>query len=118
VEAPYGSLDLEARTGQGRIVTNARSIVRFLNKFMPNPRDSIGEPRWHAGSWKFNHGGAQPGVAALARARGDGINYAVIFNKDSADEDDDGNKGYTAEIRQQLDKLLDSDAIKWPAVLK
>jgi N-acyl-D-amino-acid deacylase len=121
VEAPYGSFDLEARTGQGRIVTNARSIVRFLNKFMPNPPKSIGEPRIPNGSWNFYHDGEQRGAEALARARGEGINYAVIFNKDKTggdDEDDGGHKTYAAQIRQQLDKKIVSGVIKWPEDLK
>lgn len=107
VEAPYGSFDMEARTSQGRIITTARSIVLFLDKFMVNG-DDIGRPRPPPGEWRFNHGGKQRGSEALARARGDGLNYAVIFNKSAGP--------YTTQIRQALDDLLDSGAIKsWPA---
>jgi hypothetical protein len=112
VEAPYGSFDMEARNGQGRIVTNARSLVKFLDKFLVNG-DHIGEAR-RPPYKKHNHTGRLPGTTALARARGDGINYAVIFNKDSADKDDDGDTGYASQIRGQLDKLVDSGVIKWP----
>jgi N-acyl-D-amino-acid deacylase len=112
VEAPYGSFDMEARNGQGRIVTNARSLVKFLDKFVVSG-DHIGEVRQPPYK-KRNHTGRLPGTTALARARGDGINYAVIFNKDSADKEDDGDKDYAAQIRWQLDKLVDSGVIKWP----
>jgi hypothetical protein len=114
VEAPYGSFHMEARIGQGNIVTNARSIVQFLGKFTASG-PGIGKPRQATpGNWKHNHTGRQRGTSALARQRGDGINYAVIFNKDSAVEDDEGDKGYAAQIRRQLDRLIDSGAIKWP----
>ena len=33
VERPYGSWDMEARVGQGRIVTSTRAMLHFLNKY-------------------------------------------------------------------------------------
>ncbi len=109
VEAPYGSFDMEARTSQGRLITNSRSLVLFLDKFMVNG-DDIGKRRRAPGTWQFNYSGKQRGTEALARARGDGINYAVIFNKASQ-----SGQSYSAGIRQALDKLIDSGAIAtWP----
>jgi CubicO group peptidase (beta-lactamase class C family) len=109
VEAPYGSFDMEARTSQGRLITNPRSLVLFLDKYMVNGAD-IGQPRRPPGNWMFNHGGKQRGTEALARARGDGINYAVIFNKASQ-----SGEGYSTAIRAALDKLIDSGVITtWP----
>ena len=109
VAAPYGSFDMEARTSQGRIITNARSLALFLDKFMVNGED-IGKPRIPAGNWRYNHCGLQRGSEALARARGDGVNYAVIFNK----ANQSGGTYYAAQIRMLLDTLIDSGKIKWP----
>jgi hypothetical protein len=64
---------MEARTGQGAIITNARSLVLFLNHMAKK----IEFPY----SWELTHAGEQPGAEALARVRRDGIIYAVIFNK-------------------------------------
>lgn len=108
VEAPYGSFDMEARTGQGRIVTNGLVLVRYLNRFQVNG-DLIGGPRPAPGSWRWNHTGSQKGANALARERGDGINYAVMFNKDPLTGAD-----YASTIRTQIDAILDAGGITWP----
>jgi CubicO group peptidase (beta-lactamase class C family) len=109
VERPYGSFDLEARTGQGRIVTRGLVLLRYLNRFQV-AGDSIGGPRPAPGSWRWNHTGSQPGCNSLARQRGDGINYAVLFNKRPASGTD-----YASQIRTTLDSVFDNGGITtWP----
>lgn len=110
VERPYGSFDLEARTGQGRIVTNGVVVLRFLNRFQVNG-SNIGGPRPAPGRWRWNHAGSLPGTNALARQRGDGINYVVLFNKRPA-----SGTSYAALMRTRLDAIFDSETItQWPA---
>lgn len=110
VPAPYGSFDMEARTSQGRIITTAHSLVLFLDKFMVYGED-IGKPRWPAGNWQYHHSGLQSGSEAVACARGDGINYAVIFNKANR-----SGSTYSAQIHSAFDKIIDEGSIKaWPA---
>src|SRR5207253_2552205 len=55
VEAPYGSFEMEARTSEGRIITTARSLLLFIDKYAVNG-PNIGMPRPPPGNWKFNHG--------------------------------------------------------------
>lgn len=109
VERPYGSFDLEARTGQGRIVTRGIVLLRYLSRFQVNG-DSIGGPRPAPCSWRRNHTGAQTGCNTLARQRGDGFNYAVLFNKRPASGTD-----YASQIRTNLDTVFDTGGIpSWP----
>jgi CubicO group peptidase (beta-lactamase class C family) len=108
VPRPYGSFDMEARTGQGRIATNGRVMTRFMNRFQV-AGDLIGGPRPAPGGWRWNHTGSQYGANSLARQRGDGINYAVIFNKRPASGTE-----YSLTMRTNLDAFFDAGGITWP----
>ncbi|MDB4673336.1 beta-lactamase family protein [Verrucomicrobiales bacterium] len=108
VEWPYGSFDLEARTGQGRIVAHGSVILKFLNKFQVSG-PNIGRARPLPGGWRWNHTGSLSGTNSLARQRGDGINYAVIFNKRPS-----SGTSYASRMRTTLDDVFDSGTITWP----
>jgi CubicO group peptidase (beta-lactamase class C family) len=106
---PYGSWDHEARTGQGRIVASTRAFLTYLDRFTVNG-SNIGEPRPPPGSWKWNHTGSLPGTDTLARQRGDGINYVVLFNQRPA-----SGASYASQVRVQIDQVLDANTIAtWP----
>ena len=107
VPEPYGSWDHEARIGQGGVVANPIAILRFLDTYQVNG-DDIGGPRPAPGSWNWNHTGSLPGTSTLARQRGDGINYVVMFNKRAT-----YGSSYSSEIRTILDDLL-SGIRDWP----
>ena len=108
VELPYGSFDMEARTGQGRIVTNGRLILGYLNRYQV-VGEKIGGPRPAPGKWSWNHNGAQKGTNADASQRGDGINFAILFNKRPR------SGSFTQEIKRKLDKIFDDKVITtWP----
>lgn len=109
VERPYGSFDFEARTGQGRLVTSGFVILGYLNTFQVNGT-GIGGPRPAPGGWRWNHTGSLSGSNSLARQRGDGINYAVMFNKRPSSGTD-----YASTARTNFDAIFDGGAItQWP----
>lgn len=110
IHRPYGAWHHEARIGSGGHVATARALVTFLNnRYISGP--SIGQPiPANAGvRWRWNHLGSLPGTNALARQRGDGISYAVVFNKRHAYS---GEQHFGAEVRNRVDALLDSE-IRW-----
>ncbi len=111
VPRPYGSWDHEARIGQGGQITTARTLAKLLDaRFISGP--SIGLPLTNnlSTTWRRNHTGTLHGTESLARQRGDGIRYAVIFNARSP-----SSPSHASEIRTRLDQLFDSTTIDWPA---
>ena len=109
VERPYGSFDLEARTGQGRLVTSGFVVLGYLNTYQV-AGSGIGGPRPAPGGWKWNHTGSLSGSNSLARQRGDGINYAVMFNKRPSSGTD-----YASVARTNIDAIIDGGTItQWP----
>lgn len=110
VPAPYGAWDHEARVGQGGQIATTRAILAFLDdRYVSGP--SIGLPLTgnEAPSWRRNHTGSLAGTDALARQRGDGVDYAVIFNKRP-----NSGSSYAAQIRTRLDAIFDAGIIVWP----
>ncbi|MGJ8724327.1 MAG: serine hydrolase domain-containing protein [Roseibacillus sp.] len=107
VNWPYGGFDFEARTGQGRIVAHGYVLLRQLHRYQIAGAD-IGGPRPSPGGWRWNHTGSLTGTNALARQRGDGINYAVMFNKRPS------SGSYSSTMRSSLDAIFDSGTITWP----
>ncbi|MFP8877946.1 MAG: serine hydrolase domain-containing protein [Myxococcota bacterium] len=110
VNCPYGGWDHEARVAQGRIIAATRPLLYFLDAFyIAGP--SIGAPRTGAESptWKRNHTGSLSGTNALARQRGDGVNYVVIFN-----ERPGSGTSYASQIRVILDAVIENEIIEWP----
>jgi N-acyl-D-amino-acid deacylase len=105
VEGPYGAAHYEARFSLGGIVTNARSLVLFLDKYTVSGR-GIGRPR-RDGAGRGAHGGKQKGVRAFAMQREDGINLAVIVNKSTME-------GGLGDLREALNGLIDAGKIRWP----
>ena len=105
---PYGGWNHEARTGQGRIVASTRAYLAYLDRYMVNG-DAIGMPRWSPGNWRWNHTGSLSGSNALARQRGDGINYVVLFNQRPG-----SGSSYASRMRTLIDQVLDNETITWP----
>jgi len=107
VHWPYGGFDFEARTSQGRIVAHGFVILRQLNRYQIAGAN-IGGPRPAPGGWRWNHTGSLTGTSSLARQRGDGINYAVMFNKRPS------SGSYASTMRSNLDAIFDSGTLTWP----
>ena len=104
VKAPYGSYDMEARTSQGRMVISGPAVLRFLDCYLVNGPNN-GSPRPAPGTWKWNHGGSLPGTNTVARQRGDGVDFVVLFNKRP------GKGSYATMMRERIDAMLDSGEV-------
>lgn len=107
VNCPYGSWDHEARVSQGRVISATRPLLHFLESFYISG-SSIGAPRTGSESltWKRNHTGSLRGTNALARQRGDGVNYVVLFNQRPST-----GSSYSSQIRTILDGVIDASDI-------
>jgi CubicO group peptidase (beta-lactamase class C family) len=109
VRRPAGGWDHEARVGQGGLVATPGAILALLDTYLVSG-DLIGARRSGAegASWRRNHTGSLPGTNALARQRGDGINYVVLFNRRPG-----SGSSYASLFRAELDRLLDSGRLEW-----
>lgn len=109
VEHAYGGWDHEMRVGQGGHVATATALVTFLNHhFVAGPNIGAPIPSDAGSRWRWNHTGSLPGTSALARQRGDGISYAVVFNQRQTPD-------LAAQVRQLIDAELDAGNIDWDA---
>ena len=109
VERPYGSWNHQARIGQGAIVADPFAILAYLSAHQISG-GNIGGPRPAPGNWKWSHTGSLRGTDCLARQRGDGINYTVIFNKRPL-----SGTSYALQMRATLDGIIESGTIaSWP----
>ena len=110
VNCPYGGWDHEARVSQGRVISATGPLLHFLEHFYISG-SSIGAPRTggESSTWKRSHTGSLKGTSALARQRGDGVNYVVLFNERQL-----FGTAYSLEIRGILDDVIDDEIEAWP----
>ena len=110
VRLPSGGWDHEARIAQGGLVAPTRTVLEFLDVYQV-AGDEIGTRRSgsEGSGWRWNHTGSLPGTNTLARQRGDGVNYVVLFNRRPS-----SGSSYSSLIRSEIDALLDGGAIRWP----
>ncbi len=109
VPGPDGGWHHEARIAQGGMVASTAALLHFLAAYQV-AGDGIGSVRAgnEGGGWRWNHTGSLPGTDALARQRGDGVSYVVIFNRRPA-----SGTGYAALVRDRFDAMLDAGEIVW-----
>lgn len=112
VNCPYGGWHHEARVGQGNVVSATLPLVWFLDTYVISG-PSIGAVRTHneGSGWRRSHTGSFRGTNALARQRGDGIVYAVLFNERAT-----SGTSFTTQIRTILDDVIDNQITTWPTV--
>ncbi|MCH2466159.1 MAG: beta-lactamase family protein [Gemmatimonadetes bacterium] len=110
VKTPYGGWDLESMISFGGLVASTRAILEFLDVYQVSG-DDIGARRTgtESSTWRRNHTGSFSGTNTLARQRGDGVNYVVLFNKKPST-----GGYYSSQIRGEIDDLLDQGLICWP----
>ena len=75
VPYPDGAMHMEAFDSFGGLVASAPAIASFLEEFWIS-----GQPRTGTGLTYYFFG-SLPGTYTLARQRGDGVNYVVLFNQ-------------------------------------
>lgn len=110
---PYGGWSQEMHVGQGGHITTTRTLLAFLDsRYISGPSIGLPLPPSQSSSWRRNHTGSLPGTESLARQRGDGIRYAVIFNQRTLTS-----PNYAYGFRLELDELFDTGQIDWPANL-
>jgi N-acyl-D-amino-acid deacylase len=110
VDCAYGGWDLESHLSTGRLIASTRALLGFLDTYYIIG-SSIGLEREERrkGNWSLSHTGGFAGTSALARQRGDGIQYAVIFNRQAPAPAD-----YASGIRELLDRVIDEHIEDWP----
>ena len=107
---PDGRWDIGGAVGVGGLVATPRAVLTFLDAYVVSG-DKIGMRRSRADEptgYRRDHTGGSTGSSALARQRGDGIDFVVLFNRRDGDVD------YHRMIRDEIDGVLDSTAIRWP----
>ncbi len=107
---PNGGWNHEARTGQGAIVSTVAPLLFLLeNRYIAGSNIGVTRTHLELPSWRSNHTGSLAGTNALARQRGDGINYVVLMNQRSLNT-----PSYTTTIRQRMDLFFDTFTGPWP----
>ena len=109
VRWPNGGWDHEALIAQGGLVASTATLLRYLDAYRVNG-DNIGARRTgsEGAGWRLYHTGSLPGTDTLARQRGDGINYVVLFNKRPS-----SGTRYSLQMRAILDEILDAGTVVW-----
>ncbi len=110
ISRPYGAWSQENRVGSGGHVATATALVAFLNqRYISGPHIGQPIPPDTNTRWRWSHQGALPGTNALARQRGDGISYAVIFNKRHSYDSDES---FGTGVLTRIDALLNEE-LRW-----
>lgn len=103
VRWPDGGWDHEARIAQGGLVASTRAILAFLDVYQV-AGDDIGRRRrgGESDQWWWYHTGSLSGTNTLALQRGNGINYAVLFNRRASR----GQRSYVELFREAMEEQL------------
>lgn len=103
VMRPYGGWNHEARVGQGGMIATAEAMTKFLSNYYI-AGSNIGKPRPGNATSTYQHNGSLPGTNAVARQRGDGYVFAVMFN-----ERPGSGPSFSGEITAIINAILDGD---------
>jgi len=106
----------EARVGQGGMVCSTTMMLHLAENYYINvrgnfdtsyglPTGGVRQPRSHTGNFC--------GTNAVVVQRSDGINFAVIFNKDGDDVKSKEGK-YHKAIKKLINDEIDTPGITWP----
>jgi hypothetical protein len=110
-----GGWDHEARIGQGGIVSSTSMMLHLAENYYIEEKgcsnNSYGLPTGGKRQDRF-HTGAFCGTNAVLQQRKDGINFAVIFNKDGKDVKT--TLTYYEAIRIRINDTIKNVNINWP----
>lgn len=110
VDWAYGGWHHEARNGQGGQISTTRTLLSFLNdRYISGPSIGALLPDNLPSGFRRNHTGSLSGTEALARQRGDGISYAVLFNTRATTS-----PNHALAARLAIDDIFDTNQINWP----
>jgi len=104
VPLPYGGWDHQSRVAQGGMIASAVPLLHLADNYVLDGT-SIGIPLTTP-IYEDKPGGLA-GTEALARQRGDGINYAILINKIGP------NPYYASELKTLIDVEI-SNTSTWP----
>ncbi len=108
VRKSYGGFDLEARDGQGRMITSAVPLLHLTDTYYCKG-DSIGV-RLNGRTTSPGHDGRLWGTEAMACQRDDGISFVILLPKSEPDH----NYMYVREIRDEINNMIDNGGFTWP----
>jgi CubicO group peptidase (beta-lactamase class C family) len=78
VACPYGSFDMESKTGEGNLVGSAATLLTFLDHYAAST-GSVGMPISSPVNGSKN--GGLSGTSTMIRQQDDGFNVVVLFTK-------------------------------------
>ena len=112
VPSTYGAWDHEARLMNGGLISDTRTILKYLDSYNVGLRDpDIGK---ELGGIRVteSHGGDKLGTMALAYQRQDGFNFVAIFNRHQPDAGT--NLSMRATLMQGLAAAATDPSMNWP----
>ncbi|MDY7108942.1 MAG: serine hydrolase domain-containing protein, partial [Planctomycetota bacterium] len=110
VERAYGGWTLENHFSVGALIASPSALLRFMEAhYVIGLRIGLPREEGDSGGWTLSHTGGFAGTSSLARQRGDGIHYAVIFNKYAPAPGD-----YAVGVRTLLDRVIADHVRAWP----
>jgi hypothetical protein len=107
VPCPYGSFDLEQKTGEGNLVASAAPLLTFLDNYRACTWcNDVGMPiSSPVNDWK--NGGFE-GTSTFIRQRSDGINIVVLFNENA------GEGGLADDMVDDIETIINLGGLTWP----
>ncbi len=115
VNRPYGSVDIEARTGQGSVLASAPAMLHLGNAYHISPGSSlIGRPIDATNPLTGNesHNGALSGVNTILWRRTDGVTVFAFFNRNKGEV---SSGHYGNDFINQINPILNAGTdFSWP----
>lgn len=121
VRAPDGGWDHEARIGQGGMVVSTTALLSLAEMYYisdnQNGDTTYGTLVNGARQYRWHNGSLPGGTMSMTVQRPDGVNYAVIFNKNGNDvnsPDPNNPVGYHFAIQSLIDAEINNGGFAWP----
>jgi len=121
VRKPDGGWDHESRVGQGGYVVSTTALLHLAEMYYISDKQST-DPTYGtlvngAREYRWHNGSMPGGTMSMLVQRADGINYAVVFNKNGNDvnsADPNNPTGYHFAIQSLIDAEITAGGFTWP----